>query len=460
MGIPSYWQNEKLGSLATQITKGTTPTTAGFQYQPDGVPFIKVENIIDGQVALKSVTQFISPEAHSSLKRSQFQVGDVLFSIAGTIGKTALVDVSDTPANTNQAVAIFRGVTGCFIPSFLKLQLQEGARRIQVDHARGGAMNNVSLTDLKGLTVSVPPLAEQKIIADKLDTLLAQVENTKARLERIPQILKRFRQSVLAAAVSGRLTEEWREREKSLQWVTVSLKDVAEIKDPHPSHRTPKRVENGIPYIGIGDLKPDGSIDFENARTVSEEVLSEHKCRYQIKLGDFIFGKIGTLGKVTTLPTDRVFTLSANVILIQPKTERAVPSFLMYFLSAPGTIEEVARQANSTSQAAFGIKKMRAFVTSLPSLEEQTEIVRRVDQLFSHADRIEQQVNNALARVNNLTQSILAKAFRGELTEQWRKDNPELISGENSAEALLERIKAERAAAKPAKRARSTKRSN
>ncbi len=79
--------------------------------------------------------------------------------------------------------------------------------------------------------------------------------------------------------------------------------------------------------------------------------------------------------------------------------------------------------------------------------QEQTEIVRRVDQLFAHADRIEQQVNNALARVNNLTQSILAKAFRGELTEQWRKDNPELISGENSAEALLERIKAELASA-------------
>src|SRR5690554_1949907 len=89
----------------------------------------------------------------------------------------------------------------------------------------------------------------------------------------------------------------------------------------------------------------------------------------------------------------------------------------------------------------------------LPPVEEQTEIVRRVDQLFAHADRIEQQVNNALTRVNNLTQSILAKAFRGELTEQWRKDNPELISGENSAEALLARIKSERAAvAKPKRR--------
>ncbi|HFP1252089.1 TPA: restriction endonuclease subunit S, partial [Escherichia coli] len=82
----------------------------------------------------------------------------------------------------------------------------------------------------------------------------------------------------------------------------------------------------------------------------------------------------------------------------------------------------------------------------LPSLEEQREIVRRVEQLFAYADTIEKQVNNALARVNNLTQSILAKAFRGELTAQWRAENPELISGENSAAALLEKIKAERAA--------------
>lgn len=82
----------------------------------------------------------------------------------------------------------------------------------------------------------------------------------------------------------------------------------------------------------------------------------------------------------------------------------------------------------------------------LPSLEEQHEIVHHVEQLFAYADTIEKQVNNALARVNNLTQSLLAKAFRGELTAQWRAENPDLISGENSAAALLEKIKAERTA--------------
>jgi len=93
----------------------------------------------------------------------------------------------------------------------------------------------------------------------------------------------------------------------------------------------------------------------------------------------------------------------------------------------------------------------------MPSLEEQTEIIRRVDQLFAFADQIEQQVANAQARVDKLTQSILAKAFRGELTADWRAAHPELISGEHSAEALLERIKAEKAKQKPAGKGRGRK---
>lgn len=182
------------------------------------------------------------------------------------------------------------------------------------------------------------------------------MESTKARLDAIPTIIKSFRQSVLAAAVSGKLTKEWRGDEQ-LNWKAIKLEDAAGIIDPQPSHRTPKAVEGGVPYIGIGDLKSDGSIDFENARKVSMDVLKEHNARYQLKKGDFVFGKIGTLGKATILPTDIDYTLSANVILIQPKISLVDASYLMHFLSAPSTMEEVARQSNSTSQAAFGIKK-------------------------------------------------------------------------------------------------------
>jgi type I restriction enzyme S subunit len=112
---------------------------------------------------------------------------------------------------------------------------------------------------------------------------------------------------------------------------------------------------------------------------------------------------------------------------------------------------ELEAFAPATAQKNINLKVLNSLSFPMPSLEEQTEIIRRVDQLFAFADQIEQQVKNAQARVDKLTQSILAKAFRGELTAEWRAENPELISGEHSAAALLERIKAEKAKQTPTK---------
>src|SRR5690606_13821853 len=131
------------------------------------------------------------------------------------------------------------------------------------------------------------------------------------------------------------------------------------------------------------------------------------------------------------------------------------PEFLNYQLNSPKAKDYCkAVKSDGVSQSNINAKKLAAYPLSCPPIEEQTEIVRRVDQLFAHADRIEQQINNALARVNNRTPTILSNAFTGALAEQCRKDKSELISGENSAAASLERIKAERAAAKPAKKIR------
>ncbi|QLK61122.1 hypothetical protein GE278_10285 [Enterobacteriaceae bacterium Kacie_13] len=106
----------------------------------------------------------------------------------------------------------------------------------------------------------------------------------------------------------------------------------------------------------------------------------------------------------------------------------------------------------TTGRAKLTQGALNVLPIGLPSEIEILEIVRRVEQLFTYADTIEKQVQSALLRVNNLTQSILAKAFRGELTAQWRAENPDLINGGNSAEALLVRIKQERLKNKPVKR--------
>ena len=128
----------------------------------------------------------------------------------------------------------------------------------------------------------------------------------------------------------------------------------------------------------------------------------------------------------------------------------------LVFKDSNGQKQLIATSGSSAQQAIY-IRDVKSFKLELPSKSIQNEIVRRVEELFAFADKVEAQVNAAQTRVNNLTQSILAKAFRGELTQEWRTANPELICGENSAQALLERIKAERKKLKPAKNARAKK---
>lgn len=132
-----------------------------------------------------------------------------------------------------------------------------------------------------------------------------------------------------------------------------------------------------------------------------------------------------------------------------------MPEYIEMFSASHGAREYIYSLVKSTSgQKGISGKDLKMMEVKLPTIAEQAEIVRRVGQLFTYVDTIETQVSNGLERVNSLTQSILAKAFRGELTEQWRKDNSRLISGENSAEVLHEKIKFERKAAKPNKNTR------
>lgn len=127
--------------------------------------------------------------------------------------------------------------------------------------------------------------------------------------------------------------------------------------------------------------------------------------------------------------------------------------YLYYFLVKK--YEDTRLVGSGNNQKALNKTRVQSLELTLPPLEEQNEIVRHVEELFTFADNIERQVQSATEHVNLLTQSILAKAFRGELTVDWRKQNPELISGENSAEALLARIQAQMKVDKAKKKTKS-----
>ncbi|MFB4181669.1 restriction endonuclease subunit S [Escherichia fergusonii] len=307
----------------------------------------------------------------------------------------------------------------------------------------GGSLTRAQPKRVATYNVPIAPLPEQKIIAEKLDTLLAQVDSTKARLEQIPQILKRFRQAILAAAVSEKLVNN--ENNKA---VLTTLGSIAEDIRYGTSKKC-SESEGHTPVLRIPNIGP-GYIINNNLKYANFD--SKELSALTLKEGDLLLirsnGSVDLVGKVAVISeNDTQYLYAGYLIRVRLRLEKAVPKYISYCVQSPQLrqiIENIARSTSGVNN--INSKELASLELPLPPISEQHEIVRRVEQLFAYADTIEKQVNNALARVNNLTQSILAKAFRGELTAQWRAENLDLISGENSAAALLEKIKAERAA--------------
>ncbi|EDT7433530.1 restriction endonuclease subunit S [Salmonella enterica subsp. enterica] len=307
------------------------------------------------------------------------------------------------------------------------------------DYVNGGTRLKLTQANMRKILVHFAPFSEQKIIAEKLDTLLAQVDSTKERLEQIPQILKRFRQAVLTSVVCGKLSKN------TGQWKTYLLKSIC-ISISDGDHQAPPKSETGIPFLVISDVNK-GQIDFENvSRWVPESYYESLKEIRKPCQNDILYTVTGSYGIPVIVNTTKPFCFQRHIAIIKPNSSFIDYKFLAFYLESPQIFKHASDVATGTAQKTVSLSSLRNFELSVPSLDEQHEIVRRVEQLFAYADTIEKQVNNALTRVNSLTQSILAKAFRGELTAQWRAENPDLISGENSAAALLEKIKAERAA--------------
>jgi len=137
--LPNGWKRITLGEIALTVTKGTTPTSYGHSFTDSGIGFIKVENLRDGRIDRESIRSFIAEATHQAQARSILQEGDILFSIAGTIGRTAIVHRDDLPANTNQALAIIRGTSRVVIPEYLVIALQGALRAVAADAARAPA---------------------------------------------------------------------------------------------------------------------------------------------------------------------------------------------------------------------------------------------------------------------------------------------------------------------------------
>lgn len=413
---------------------------------PNGsVRLIQLADIGDGDFKNKS-KRLMSPERADALNCTYLQSGDVLIArmpeplgracIFPGVGQDAVTVVDICLIRTGKKTAISNKILTYWINS-------PSIRGLISANASGTTRTRITRKKLELFEFPIPPLAEQKAIADKLDTLLTQVETTKSRLKRIPEILKTFLQSVLASAVSGKLINSNCNTWQLEKLLTLTTK-IGSGATPKGGKTTYK--ESGIPLVRSLNIHTY-FIKYEDLAFIDEKQANK-LANVEIEENDVLLNITGaSIGRVNIAPKDFVGgRVNQHVAIIRCIQEKLIPKYLYIYLASPCIQKWIEKENYGATRQALTKGMIEQIQITLPPLEEQTEIVRRVEELFAFADSIEQKTNAALAQVNNLTQSILAKAFRGELTADWRAANPEFISGDNSAKALLEKIKAEREA--------------
>jgi len=368
----------------------------------------------------------------------------------------------------------------------------------------GTTVLGINLNNLNSFILPLPPLPIQRAIVTKIENLFASLDKGIADLEKAQQQLKVYRQAVLKKAFEGAFTKEWREKqtnspsalehleqiknerqkqyEQQLEKWKKAVKEfekygekpsriskpkhIAEVKpsdieeyDIIPNkwlwtrfgnvtykigdvdHKMPKTHEGGLPYLSTGDINADGSIDFENAKTISQLDFDRLALKIKPQKGDIIFPRYGTIGRNVLIDVDREFLVSYACAIIKNISKFMDEKYVLYYSLSPVLKKEIKRYTVETTQANIGIASIESFVFPLCSKEEQHQIVREIESRLSVCDKVEQSIIESLEQSKALRQSILKKAFEGKLLSAAEIAQCKQAADYEPAEKLLQRIK-------------------
>ena len=412
------------------------------EYVDKGVPVVRLQNIDRNRFLEKNI-RFISSLKARELSRHSFWAGDIIITKLGNpVGKACIV-----PDSIRQGIIVADVVRARIdrrraCKEFVAFAINSPRVSSHLNfEVKGSTRPRVNLGHIRKLEIQVPPINEQLRIVVKLEKLLGRVDTCQQRMTKIPVILKRFRQSVLAAACSGRLTADWRETdqyENNLPgtWTMSRLSELSQLitKGASPKWQGVNYTESGVLFItsenvGWGKM-------LLGTKKFVESKINEIQPRSVLQNGDVLTNIVGaSIGRSAIYESEDVANINQAVALI--RLNSAVNrKYILHVLNSPMVFEHMEDAKVDVARANLSLKDVSNYPIPLPPLSEQHEIVRRVEALFALADQIEGRFTKAKARVDQLTQSILGKAFRGELVPQDPNDEP--------ASTLLERIKAER----------------
>lgn len=410
--VPENWVWVRLGSLADvkggkRLPKGTT-----FSENITKHPYIRVTDFNAIGVSLEGL-KYIDEDVYEKISRYTISSDDIYVSIAGSIGKVGIIPSCIDGANlTENAAKItnIKGINQKYLCLFLKsefAQYQMQSATIATTQAK------LALFRIEFLTFPLPPLSEQQRIVERIEELFAKLDEAKERLQKAADSFAVRKAAILHKAFTGELTKQWR-RENGVSdesWEDVSLDSVCKsIYDG--DHMPPPKSETGIPFLVISNVNT-GFISFEKCRFVPEEYYDGLSETRTPEIGDILYTIVGSYGIPVMVDTDKKFCFQRHMALLKPKD--IYNRFLWRQLQTQSFFEQATSIATGTAQLTVPIKGLRKLIVKCPTLPEQHEIVRLIDDLLARERKAQQATEQALASIDLMKKSILARAFRGEL---------------------------------------------
>jgi len=447
--LPEGWTLTKL-DFAGQWLTGGTPSRSKPEFFNGTIPWVKITDLNDGIVY--STEDKISELGLQNSAAKLLPVGTICVGIYGSIGK---IGILGTQAATNQACG------NCIVdetkvnPKFLYYYIISQRRNL-LSHGRGGTQANINNKILRDWPLPLPPLSEQQRIVARVEALLTHVNTVREKLIQESLIMKRFRQAVLAAACSARLTEGWREKNPYIEPAAVLLENIFvrrenkkrdHLKKVQPLndelddlpdnwiwtqigfitesmkngvYKEPKYYnEDGFPCLRMYNIE-DGNIIWKNIKHMD---LTDNEIEtYRLKQNDILINRVNSrelVGK-SALITEKIepCVFESKNIRLRMYSSEINSQYVVYWLQVNAQKFFNLNAQQTVGMASINQDQIASMPIPLPPLVEQHEIVHRVMTLFERADAFDREVTFASQRCERLTQAVLRRAFRGELVER------------------------------------------
>jgi type I restriction enzyme, S subunit len=408
-----------LSKLSEVITKGTTPRTLGHSYANEGTPFLRAENIQDLSVKWLGDVLFIDKETDALLARSRIRPGDVLVSIAGTIGRIGVVPMDAPAMNCNQAVAIVRPSSKVERRYLAHWLASEDAQR-RIGRAQVTAtISNLSLHQLGALEVPLPPLPEQRRIADILDKADAVRRKRNEAIALTEELLRSAFLEMFGDPVTN-----------PKGWPVTALGDTF-ATDPRIGTLRPASDSGSQAVVRVGEL---GGYDVALARCKRVALVGDELDRFRLVHGDVVLARaIGSedhLGKASVFQSvgdDVVFDSHVMRLRFSPRVLR--PQFFAQWLRSEGGRRRFMREAGRTA-VQFNVNgtQIARVLLPLPPLSEQDRFI----SFFSAAREIMNRQTTSLAESDALFATLTQRAFRGDLTPRAESAAARVFRGSRS----------------------------